>query len=654
MKIYFAIILSILSCLSSYAYRLGEAIKTKEGDMGVIFYVDQDKVLLVSLKDTVVTCKFSTEANIPLGVFDINDFYEYKYQGRERTQEMVRLSASGVCDFPILKYIPVERGWFLPCATELELMRWASNPNNFISQAIVKMGGSKIEISKFLTCTLTYSSKNGICCVRGYDNGSYPVTKDTTFTIRPIYQIDLTHEESKGNFKYAWNTGSTAKHIKDEPLKTTTYSVVATNSENACKSTDSRTVIVATSEDQMISDTICEGETYTKYGFNETESGDYTKTIITGTCTTNVNLHLIVAPKYVQEFNDDVCLGKYYNKHGFSVTPFVKGKFHDTLSFISQMGCDSMVILNLNVNPVSYDTITKRICQNEDYKDSDFNISSYQKTGMNYFTVEKSTGNCKSYLTLALMVDPVYEVSMVEEVIAGDDYKENGFNIEKVWEEQVHKRVLTTINGCDSIINLKVVPKDTTSRANKKVITTSINDAICEGESYSFKGQTLTVSGVYTDTVETFTELDVTELTLFVYSTSNFNVYDTTMVGESYDRNGLDLEPFTEIGDFQYVVNSKTVQGCDSVVTVNLHVIPWSDNRVIPTVFSPSNQDNSNDVFMAGYHVTIYDRYGNLVSSSDDGWDGKRRGEYADPGVYVYVVVMRDGEKKRGTIEVLK
>ena len=242
-------------------------------------------------------------------------------------------------------------------------------------------------------------------------------------------------------------------------------------------------------------------------------------------------------------------MGQVYNKHGFTMTPFVKGEFHDTLTFLSHMGCDSMVILNLNVKPITYDTITRRICQNEHYKDANFDIAVNQNTGLSYYTVEKSKEDgCKSYLTLALQVDSVYQVTVVEDFEKSGSFNQYGFNIDEMKPGNNYRLELSTGNGCDSIVTLCFrLPAD----------------------------------------------IDV----------------------------DIDVD---------------------------------KDDRVIPTAFTPHFQDDMNDHFMPGYEVYIYDRYGNLVCHSEDGWDGTYRGEVATAGIYVYAVVMKDGEMRKGTIEVVK
>lgn len=78
------------------------------------------------------------------------------------------------------------------------------------------------------------------------------------------------------------------------------------------------------------------------------------------------------------------------------------------------------------------------------------------------------------------------------------------------------------------------------------------------------------------------------------------------------------------------------------------------DNIVIPTVFTPYTVDGENDDFMPGYPVIIYDRYGDIVCNSSNGWDGYYKGKLSDPGVYIYVLTLKDGRVVKGTIEIFR
>lgn len=187
------------------------------------------------------------------------------------------------------------------------------------------------------------------------------------------------------------------------------------------------------------------------------------------------------------------------------------------------------------------------------------------------------------------------------------------------------------------------------SKASQK---TELEEVICEGETYIFDGTPLTQSGDYT-TIHPGPENSCTDTTVVLHLTVlksiSFSFKATIKEGDSYLFGDDDL---TESGE--YSRTETTSLGCDSTILLTLNVTPKDDDKVIPTVFSPSNKDGVNDVFMTGYEVFIYDRYGKLIAHSTNGWDGTYRGEYADPGVYVYHVIMKDKKEREGTVEVLK
>ena len=542
-------VLALLSFTSASAvsYKVGQAVVTKEGDMGVVFFVAQNKVLLVSINEAKTVwgpdavgkfvCWHQTLDEVP-----------YAWNGKEFTKEML---ASGI-SFPVLDSIPTDRNWYLPSYAEAMMLQMVSKE---VNETLTKIGGTVLNNAiwtcteydenwvRLADCTVNHS-------VFGQTSDPYLVSSfiysrknDMVRTVRAIYQIDLDEEQDLKQAAYVWNTGSSEKVITVNPTKTTTYSVSAKSLRTACVNSVSHTVVVADDGVQEIYDTICAGETYSKYGFNftEPETGVYSSTVSSGSCTAGINLHLYVGQSYREEYNDNVCLGEYYGGHGFSITPFVKGSFTDSLTFLTKSGCDSVVVVKLNVKPLSYDTVTGRVCQNEVYSDPDFNIPAQQKAGLNYYTVEKVGSNgCKLFRTLILRVDSTYQASVVDDVMAGSDYNRHGFSLRDV-----------------------------------------------EGEG-------------------------------------------------------------------PYDLNLQTVSGCDSIITLKLNVHQPADMHVVPTVFSPENADGNNDIFMKGYDVYIYDRYGNLICHSADGWNGYYRGKFADAGVYVYVITMKDGTKRKGSIEVLK
>ena len=78
---------------------------------------------------------------------------------------------------------------------------------------------------------------------------------------------------------------------------------------------------------------------------------------------------------------------------------------------------------------------------------------------------------------------------------------------------------------------------------------------------------------------------------------------------------------------------------------------------VWPTIITPQNVDGKNDDFLVGMqediHLEIFDRWGNVVFSGNDGWSQAEAAKQ-QPGVYYYIATLPDGSIKQGTVEIYK
>ena len=77
--------------------------------------------------------------------------------------------------------------------------------------------------------------------------------------------------------------------------------------------------------------------------------------------------------------------------------------------------------------------------------------------------------------------------------------------------------------------------------------------------------------------------------------------------------------------------------------------------KTLPTAFTP-NGDDINDIWPwkeSGYDVKIFNRLGTLLYSGKNGWDGRYKNNYVQPGVYFYIAT-KDGVTESGTVEVIR
>ncbi|MFZ2898492.1 MAG: M43 family zinc metalloprotease [Saprospiraceae bacterium] len=124
-----------------------------------------------------------------------------------------------------------------------------------------------------------------------------------------------------------------------------------------------------------------------------------------------------------------------------------------------------------------------------------------------------------------------------------------------------YSALLTGFNGCDSVAVLTLVESTDT------IFTVSAS-AICAGETYTFYGQTLDVSGVYewADTSSSCVKLET--LTLTVQDTFATAVMLTTCANEPIDIFGV---PSSVAG--AYSQTFAALNGCDSTHTIFLTVL---------------------------------------------------------------------------------
>jgi len=121
-----------------------------------------------------------------------------------------------------------------------------------------------------------------------------------------------------------------------------------------------------------------------------------------------------------------------------------------------------------------------------------------------------------------------------------------------------YKDTFTNSRGCDSVVTLNLTIKATSTR--------TINQSICNGRSYLFNGVNRTVAGTYLDTFANYLACDsVVTLNLVVLPTASRSITQTLCTGTTILFNGVLLSSGGTYKDTFVSYN-----GCDSVVTLNV------------------------------------------------------------------------------------
>jgi uncharacterized repeat protein (TIGR01451 family) len=149
-----------------------------------------------------------------------------------------------------------------------------------------------------------------------------------------------------GGNTYTWsNSPGSSSGITVSPISTTTYTVTASLGAN-CTASASQTVSVLQPSSSSFSETICNEDSYLFDNQTLTQSGVYTKAEVNSVgCDSIVTLNLTVLTTLNTILNESICAGSSYDFDGQQLSQ--AGQYSAT--FTSDLGCDSVVTLNLSV-----------------------------------------------------------------------------------------------------------------------------------------------------------------------------------------------------------------------------------------------------------------------------------------------------------------
>ena len=222
---------------------------------------------------------------------------------------------------------------------------------------------------------------------------------------------------------------------------------------------------------------------------------------------------------------------------------------------------------------------------------------------------------------------------------------------------------------------------DTVGVSISEAVFTTLYDTLCAGRGYSKHGfhisaSTLNQQETYTDSLALTTQLgcdSIVTLELAIVDTflASYNsnpdfcsTKETVLSVEgnfdTYVWNTGDVTPFitvTESGNYSVTASNNV---CDR--TVRFQIPPCVPNLWLPNAITPSKGDALNDNFaLSDYDksqiseckIAIYDRWGNLVFTSNDKnfvWDGTNKGKLSVNTVYSYIIHCTDHNGKAYTV----
>ena len=505
-----------------------------------------------------------------------------------------------------------------------------------------------------------------------------------TLTVNPVYSFSETASVCSYDLPYSWRGRSlTATGVYYDSLQTVA----------GCDSIYALTLTV--NQSQTITNTtieLCEGMTQTWRGKTISAAGEYRDTVMNATgcydvyvvnaivhptyhyydtmtvcqsalpyqwgghnftaaetyvlnlqtsngCDSIREYTLIVNPTYNYNETMTLCADAVpYNWHGLSLT--TTGVYYDNLQTVA--GCDSIYTLTLTVNPVDHQYDTATVCSSSlpySWRGLQLNASGHYTD-----TIPNSYG-CSDIYELLLTVNPTPHTVLYDTICQGEHYAQFGFDTIPASYGTVQMQSLhTSAAGCDSTVTLLL----TVNRTYEFVTYAST----CDNQPYEWRGHTYDTAGVYYDTYQTQSGCDsVYVLDLILTPTYEIFVEDSALRNHEYVGYGLTITP-ADSGTFTYDIQNFTIDGCDSIIHLTLHVAfnygieqhvaEQREFTVYPnpatTVVNIKGEDMR--------RIQVYNGLGKLVQmveAEDDKYVQIQLSGYA-PGNYFLRILLSDGQ----------
>ncbi|WP_346862647.1 Ig-like domain-containing protein [uncultured Draconibacterium sp.] len=314
-------------------------------------------------------------------------------------------------------------------------------------------------------------------------------------------------------------------------------------------------------------------------------------------CVASDSIDLIIQPPLEDTIYASICANELpYNWLGTDY--FGAGQYHDTILGEIGVGCDTIRMLDLYIEPMEEDTIYASICANE---------LPYNWLGTDYFgagqyidTIPGEVGvGCDTIRMLDLFIEPMEEDTIYASICAnelpynwlGTDYFGAGQYIDTIPGE--------VGVGCDTIrmLDLFIEPME----------EDTIYASICANElPYNWNGTDYYIAGEYIDTIpgEVGVGCDtIRMLDLFIEPMEEDTIYVSLCANElPYNWNGTD---YYLAGEYIDTIPGEIGVGCDTIRMLDLFIEPMEEDTIYASICSNELPYNwlGTDYFGAGQYI---------------------------------------------------
>ncbi|MBL7900148.1 MAG: T9SS type A sorting domain-containing protein, partial [Crocinitomicaceae bacterium] len=276
---------------------------------------------------------------------------------------------------------------------------------------------------------LTMSITNNLACQNELIEGELVDIPGNT-----IWQVDSFYTVTSSNL--AWS-----------PDTSGTFQLHMTYSNELCSKDSMLQITIHPTSENTTEHSICDNDSILIHGNYENTSGTYVQTLETVLgCDSLLITNLYVKPSYNFQNIYSICEGD--SMLFFSNYVSTAGTYYDTL--ISVEGCDSIFTNTLIVNQGYSANNNVMLCQGDSLL---FN-GSYLNSSGTYFESLQTVNGCDSIISLDLTVNPSYNFDTSTEICHGDSIQLFGTYQSTAG---TYEEIFQTNSGCDSIFSTELI-----------------------------------------------------------------------------------------------------------------------------------------------------------------------------------------------------
>jgi gliding motility-associated-like protein len=274
-------------------------------------------------------------------------------------------------------------------------------------------------------------------------------------------------------------------------------------------------------------------------------------------------------PVFASTENNTVCTGATYTYPDGTVSTNILANESHVSNLTSVSGCDSVITTNITISSAFTTTENFNICSGTNYTYPDGTTNTNITVNESHVSTFVSVLGCDSLVTTNLTVDPVY--NLTENITACENSSvtyPDGI-VEVITASTVHTSSLTTTSGCDSIIvtNVTIAP----------IFNLVENITTCENSSVTYPDgivEVITSNTSHTSNLTSTAGCDsiiVSNVTM----DPNYNATVDVSICEGEDYTYPDGTVHLAImANESYISNFVSVSGCDSIIVTNVSVSP--------------------------------------------------------------------------------